>query len=63
MPVLKERFANGEILNFFALSRLVNPVSIELYSLRGGFDGFWLDLEHGQATVDQIRAAFVTARD
>ena len=62
MPVLKERFANGEILNFFALSRLVNPVSIELYSLRGGFDGFWLDLEHGQATVDQIRAAFVTAR-
>lgn len=33
-----------------------------MYALRGGFSGFWLDLEHGMATVDQIRAAFVAAR-
>ena len=62
MSTLKQQFANGEQLNFFALSRLISPVSIEMYALRGGFSGFWLDLEHGQATVDQIRAAFVTAR-
>lgn len=62
MLTLKEQFANGERLNFFALSRLISPVSIEMYALRGGFAGFWLDLEHGMATVDQIRAAFVTAR-
>ena len=62
MPTLKEQFANGERLNFFALSRLISPVSIEMYALRGGFAGFWLDMEHGMASVDQIRAAFVTAR-
>ena len=62
MATLKEQFANGERLNFFALSRLISPVSIEMYALRGGFSGFWLDLEHGMASVDQIRAAFVTAR-
>ena len=62
MTTLKEDLAKGETLNFFALSRLINPVSIELYALRGGFQGFWLDLEHGMATVDQIRSAFVAAR-
>jgi len=62
MHTLKQQLLNGERLNFFALSRLINPVSIEMYALRGGFAGFWLDLEHGMATVDQIRAAFVTAR-
>ncbi len=62
MSTLRQQLANGARLNFFALSRLINPVSIEMYALRGGFCGFWLDLEHGLATVDQIRAAFVTAR-
>ncbi|MEL0096478.1 MAG: aldolase/citrate lyase family protein [Planctomycetaceae bacterium] len=62
MHTLKQQFANGERLNFFALSRLISPVSIEMYALRGGFAGFWLDLEHGMATVDQIRATFITAR-
>ena len=62
MPLLRDRFSDGERLNFFALSRLISPVSVEMYALQGGFSGFWLDLEHGMATVDQIRAAFVTAR-
>ena len=62
MHTLKHQLSNGERLNFFALSRLISPVSIEMYALRGGFAGFWLDLEHGMATVDQIRTAFVAAR-
>ncbi len=62
MALLKDRFSNGDRLNFFALSRLISPVSVEMYALHGGFSGFWLDLEHGMATIDQIRAAFVTAR-
>ena len=62
MHLLKDRFAAGERLNFFALSRLISPVSVEMYALRGGFSGFWLDLEHGMATVDQIRSAFISAR-
>lgn len=62
MQLLKERLSAGERLNFFALSRLISPVSVEMYALRGGFSGFWLDLEHGMATVDQIRGAFISAR-
>jgi len=62
MTTFKERLAGGETLNFFALARLMHPVAVEMYSLRGGFDGFWVDLEHSQATSDQLRSVFMTAR-
>ena len=62
MTTFKERIAAGDTLNFFALARLMHPITVEMYSLRGGFDGFWVDLEHSQATADQLRAVFMTAR-
>ncbi|MBT3890149.1 MAG: host specificity protein [Planctomycetaceae bacterium] len=62
MTTFKERLVTGETLNFFALARLIHPIAVEMYSLRGGFDGFWVDLEHSQATADQLRAVFMTAR-
>ncbi|MBT4693782.1 MAG: host specificity protein [Planctomycetaceae bacterium] len=62
MTRFKDRLAAGDTLNFFALARLMNPIAVEMYSLRGGFDGFWVDLEHSQATADQLRAVFMTAR-
>ena len=62
MSSFKERLANGETLNFFALARFMHPIAVEMYSLRKGFDGFWIDLEHSQATADQLRTVFMTAR-
>jgi 4-hydroxy-2-oxoheptanedioate aldolase len=62
MTTFKEQLAAGDTLNFFALARFMHPIAVEMYSLRGGFDGFWVDLEHSQATADQLRAVFMTAR-
>lgn len=62
MTTLKKSLASGDTLNFFALARMIHPIAIEMYALRGGFDGFWVDLEHGQATADQLRTAFISAR-
>jgi hypothetical protein len=40
MTTFKEQLAAGDTLNFFALARFMHPIAVEMYSLRGGFDGF-----------------------
>ncbi|SFJ50580.1 HpcH/HpaI aldolase family protein [Planctomicrobium piriforme] len=59
---IKQRLANGERLNVFAISRSFHPNHIEMYALQGGFSGFWIDHEHTGFTIDMMEAAVRAGR-
>jgi 4-hydroxy-2-oxoheptanedioate aldolase len=63
MPTtFKELLDTVRVLRVFALTRIVHPVMIDLFGLAGGYDGFWLDQEHGGLTYEQVMLASVCAR-
>lgn len=59
---LKERLAKDQLCRVFALSRIVNPVVIELFGRAGGFHGFWLDQEHASYGTEQMVMAAIAAQ-
>lgn len=62
MPRFKELLAAGRVVKVFSMARFVHPVVIDMFGLAGGFDGFWLDQEHGGLTYEQICLGAVCAR-
>jgi 2-dehydro-3-deoxyglucarate aldolase/4-hydroxy-2-oxoheptanedioate aldolase len=58
----KEMLAEGRLLRVFSLGRLLNPVTIDLFALGGGFDGFWIDQEHVGVDYRDVQAASMAAR-
>ncbi|MEX0936822.1 MAG: aldolase/citrate lyase family protein [Pirellulales bacterium] len=58
----KTRLARGDLLRVFALGRVVHPVVVDLFGMVGGFDGFWLDHEHGGVSTQDIVLASTCAR-
>ncbi|WP_437221782.1 HpcH/HpaI aldolase family protein [Planctomicrobium sp. SH661] len=54
---IKQRLANRERVNVFAVGRSFHPNQVEMYGLQGGFNGFWIDHEHTGFTIDQIESA------
>ncbi len=55
MPVcFKEMLAKDELICTFALSRVVNPVLVEMFGIAGGYHGFWLDGEHVTLSTEQM---------
>jgi 2-dehydro-3-deoxyglucarate aldolase/4-hydroxy-2-oxoheptanedioate aldolase len=58
----KELLASDRIVRVFSMGRFVHPVVIDMFALAGGFDGFWLDQEHGGLTYDQICLGAVCGR-
>ena len=57
----KELLAAGRLLRVFSLGRLLNPVTVDLFALAGGFDGFWLDQEHVGINYRDVQAASMAA--
>lgn len=53
----KQRLQSGERLDVFALGRMYHSNLISLLGMEGGFDGFWLDLEHSPLTVRDVEVA------
>jgi 4-hydroxy-2-oxoheptanedioate aldolase len=51
-----------KVIRVFCTGRLVHPVSIQLFGLAGGYDGFWLDAEHAGISTDQITMAALVGR-
>lgn len=62
MPCFKEILAKNELVRLFSVGRMLNPVTIDLYALVGGFDGLWLDQEHVGLTWQEVQWATVAAR-
>jgi 4-hydroxy-2-oxoheptanedioate aldolase len=58
----KDLLASGKLIRVFCSGRLVHPVSIQLFGLAGGYDGFWLDVEHAGISTEQITMAALVGR-
>ena len=59
---LKHRIASGERLVVFAVGRMFHHNIIQYLGMAGGFDGFWIDVEHGGLTVHDIELATTAGR-
>jgi 2-dehydro-3-deoxyglucarate aldolase/4-hydroxy-2-oxoheptanedioate aldolase len=59
---LKELLRQGEEVRVFCLGQLCHPKILELVALQGGYDGIWLDQEHGGLTIEQVEQATRAAR-
>ncbi len=60
--VFHDLLAGGRVLRVFSVSRIVHPVVFDVFGMAGGFDGLWLDQEHGGMTVPQVQLASAFAR-
>ena len=60
--LFQDLLATGRVLRVFSVSRIVHPVVFDVFGMAGGFDGLWLDQEHGGMTVPQIQMASAFAR-
>ncbi|REK17216.1 MAG: hypothetical protein DWQ37_07040 [Planctomycetota bacterium] len=58
----KELLAGGKVIRVFCSGRLLHPVSIQMFGLAGGYDGFWLDAEHAGISTEQITSAALVGR-
>ena len=58
----KDLLATDKLIRVFCTGRLVHPVSIQLFGLAGGYDGFWLDAEHAGISTEQITMAALVGR-
>lgn len=59
---LKQRLSDGERLLVFSVGRMFHPNLIRYLGMEGGFDGFWVDVEHAGLTVADIEAATAAGR-
>ena len=58
MPeLMKHRLQRGERLVVFAVGRMFHHNLIRYLGMAGGFDGFWIDVEHGGLTTQDIEIA------
>jgi len=60
--IFQDLLATDRVLRVFSVSRIVHPVVFDVLGMAGGFDGFWLDQEHGGMTVPQVQLASACAR-
>lgn len=58
----KQLLASGRVVRVFCSGRLVHPVTIQMFGLAGGYDGFWLDQEHAGISIEQITMASLAGR-
>jgi 4-hydroxy-2-oxoheptanedioate aldolase len=59
---LKQRLQRGDRLVVFAVGRMFHHNIIQYLGMAGGFDGFWIDVEHGGLTVHDIEVAAAAGR-
>ncbi len=62
MKRFKELLATDQVVPLFCLARIPHPVVIEMLSLAGGYQGFWIDCEHGAFSLEQIMVAALAGR-
>lgn len=55
--LIKHRLQRGERLVVFAVGRMFHPNIIRYLGMHGGFDGFWIDVEHGGLTTSDVEIA------
>ncbi len=58
----KALLATDRQIRVFCAGRLIHPVSLQLFGLAGGYDGFWVDAEHAGVSNEQITMASLVGR-
>src|SRR5580704_1732928 len=58
----KQLLAEDKLVRVFSMARFIHPVVIDMFGLAGGYDGFWLDQEHGGLSYEQICLGAVCGR-
>jgi 2-dehydro-3-deoxyglucarate aldolase/4-hydroxy-2-oxoheptanedioate aldolase len=53
---------SDRLIRVYCTGRLIHPVSIEMFGLAGGYDGFWIDMEHAGVSIEQTMMAALAAR-
>ncbi len=59
---IKQRLADGKIVNVFAIGALPAPKIVELAALSGGYHAIWIDEEHAGLTQGQIEVLAMACR-
>jgi len=59
---LKKRILSGEQLVVFAVGRMFHHNIIQYLGMAGGFDGFWIDVEHAGLTTGEVDIAVAAGR-
>lgn len=62
MASIKDKLAAGDLVRLFSVGRVVHPMIIDLFGFAGGYDGFWLDQEHGGLSYEQVLSATAYGR-
>ncbi len=63
MPrTFKELLATDETIVTFAIGRIPHPIIIEMFALAGGYHGFWIDVEHGPISTNDVIPMALAAR-
>ena len=62
MPRIKDALAAGEIVRLFGIGQLSNPKLVEIVGENGGFDGLWIDQEHGGLGMRDFELITMAAR-
>jgi 4-hydroxy-2-oxoheptanedioate aldolase len=62
MPRIKDALAKGEIVRLFGVGQLCSPKLVEFVGENGGFDGLWIDAEHGGLGMRDFELTTMAAR-
>src|SRR4051812_40922272 len=62
MPRIKELLASGDVVRLFGVGQLFSPKLVEIVGEHGGFDGLWIDAEHGGLGMKDYELATMAAR-
>ena len=62
MPRIKELLNSGEIVRLFGVGQMFSPKIVEIVGEHGGFDGLWIDAEHGGLGMKDFELATMAAR-
>jgi len=60
--LIKNRLRNGERLVVFSVGRMLHHNLIQYAGMEGGWDGFWIDVEHGGLTIRDVEIAAMAGR-
>jgi 4-hydroxy-2-oxoheptanedioate aldolase len=59
---MKHRLRNGERLVVFSVGRMFHHNIVQFLGMQGGWDGFWIDTEHGGLTARDVEIAAMAGR-
>jgi 4-hydroxy-2-oxoheptanedioate aldolase len=59
---IKELLATDEIICLFAISRVFDPILVEMFAGTQKYQGFWLDQEHAGGTSHHVNVAALAAK-